>query len=186
MLRRRAFIVLAVSAGLVVAINLPAQAASTMVQKKTVAGVNRRTGSVLRFADRTVGHIANSVTVSANDADGTGGRCTETWVDYSTKPHEHFNPGLLVNCSGGNRSVSGVLTNNSKNVAGVGISSPMEVTLASTGTYILLVENFGSSPLTYSFQVHREVTTTTAITPSRPRTWRRAPWRWSRCCARRA
>jgi len=121
MLRRRAFIVLAVSAGLVVAINLPAHAASTMFQKKTVAGVNRRTGSVLRFADRTVGHIANSVTVSANDADGTGGRCTETWVDYSTKPHEHFNPGLLVNCSGGNRSVSGVLTNNSKNVAGVGI-----------------------------------------------------------------
>ena len=120
-MRRRAVVISAVAAGFVVAVNLPAHAASTMVQKKSVSGVNGRAGSVLRFADRTAGHIANSVTISANDADGSGGRCTETWVDYSTKPHEHFNPGLLVNCSGGNRSVSGVLTNNSKNVAGVGI-----------------------------------------------------------------
>lgn len=121
MFRRRAFIVSAVAAGFVLAVNLPAQAASNMVQKKTVSGINGRSGSVLRFADRTAGHIANSVTVSANDADGRGGRCTETWVDYSTKPHEHFNPGLLVNCAGGSRSASGVLTNNSPNVAGIGI-----------------------------------------------------------------
>jgi len=120
-MRRRAVVISAVAAGFVVAVNLPAHAASTMVQKKSVSGVNGRAGSVLRFADRTAGHIANSVTISANDADGSGGRCTETWVDYSTKPHQHFNPGLLVNCSGGTRTVSNVMRNDYPHVSGMGV-----------------------------------------------------------------
>jgi hypothetical protein len=114
--RRRAFITLAASAGFLVAVAPPAQAA-TQVQKKSVAGPNGRSGVVLRFAD----HGTNSVTMFADDADGPGGRCTETWVDYSTKPHEHFNPGVFVNCSGGTRSVSGALTNNGKTVNGMGV-----------------------------------------------------------------
>jgi hypothetical protein len=49
-------------------------------------------------------------------------------------------------------------------VAGNNISGPMEVTLATTGTYVLFVQNFNGSPITYSFQVRKEVTTTTALT----------------------
>jgi hypothetical protein len=120
-LSRRVFIPLAVWASLLVAFALPAEAASTRVQKKTVSGPNGRSGNVVRYADRTAGHISNTVTIEANDTDGSGGRCTETWVDYSTKPHLHFNPGLLVNCSGGKRKVSSVLDNDKVNVKGMGV-----------------------------------------------------------------
>jgi len=121
MLRRRAFFTVAASAGLLVAVALPARAASDLIQKKSVSGPNGRSGTVLRYADRADGEVSNRVTLSANDADGRGGKCTETWVDYSTKPHLHLNPGLLVNCSGGNRSVSGALANDFANVRGIGI-----------------------------------------------------------------
>lgn len=121
MLSRRAFITLAVSASLLVAHALAAQAESTMVQSRSFSGVNGRSGSVLRYADRTAGHVSNDVTIFADDADGSGGRCTETWVDYSTNPHLHFNPGLLVNCSGGNQGVSNFLTNDRENVKGMGV-----------------------------------------------------------------
>jgi hypothetical protein len=117
MLRRRAFITLTISAGLFVAVALPAHAASTQVQKKTVSGINGRSGTAIRFSD----HGANSVTMIANDPDGAGGKCTEVWVDYSTKPHEHWNPGLFVNCSGGTRTVSNALTNNGKTISGMGV-----------------------------------------------------------------
>jgi hypothetical protein len=117
MLRRRAFITLAVSAGFFVAVALPAHAASTQVEKKTVSGVNGRSGTAIRFSD----HGANSVTITAVDPDGPGGRCTETWVDYTTKPHEHWNPALVVNCSGGTRTVSNALTNNGKTINGMGV-----------------------------------------------------------------
>jgi len=117
MLRRRACITLCISAGLFAAFVVPAQAASGPVQKKSVSGPHGRSGTVARYAD----HGVNWVTLSANDNDGSGGKCTETWVDYSTKPHLHFNPGLLVNCSGGNGSVSGVLTNNYSGISGIGI-----------------------------------------------------------------
>jgi hypothetical protein len=114
MFRRRAFVTLAVSAGLLVAVALPAHAA-TQVQKKTVSGPNGRSGTAIRYSG------TNSVTMIAVDADGPGGKCTETWVDYSTKPHEHWNPGVLVNCSGGTRSVANALTNNGKTIAGMGV-----------------------------------------------------------------
>jgi hypothetical protein len=120
--RHRAFMTLATSASLLVAVALPAWARSEAVQTKSVSGVpNGKSGTVVRFADRTAGNVSNSVTISADDADGPGSRCTETWIDYSTNPHEHFNPGVLVNCSGGNRSVSGALRNNSRNVQSMGV-----------------------------------------------------------------
>jgi uncharacterized protein YraI len=113
---RRAFITLALAAGISVAAVLPALAA-TQVQSKSVAGPNGRTGSVTRFSDNGT----NSLALVANDADGPGGLCTETWVDYTTKPHEHWNPAVLVNCSGGVRSVSPVLTNNGRTINGMGV-----------------------------------------------------------------
>jgi hypothetical protein len=117
MFRRRAIITLALSAGVFGAVTIPAHAASDLVQKETVAGVNGRSGTVLRFADSS----GNRVTMIADDADGPGGKCTETWVDYSTKPHEHWNPGLFVNCSGGTLSVADALTNQGKTIRGMGV-----------------------------------------------------------------
>jgi hypothetical protein len=117
MFSRRVAITLSLSAGLFAAAALPAHAASDLVQKKTVSGPNGRSGTALRFA----GSSGNSVTLIAVDADGPGGKCTETWVDYSTKPHEHWNPGVFVNCSGGTRSVANALTNNGKTITGMGV-----------------------------------------------------------------
>ncbi len=99
---------------------LPAQAASP-VQKKSVTGPHGRTGSVARYSESSGGKVSNWVTLTANDNDGPGGKCTETWVDYSTKPHEHWNPGVFVNCSGGNRTLSNALTNSGKTITGVGL-----------------------------------------------------------------
>jgi hypothetical protein len=117
MFKSRAVITLALSAGVLAAVALPAHAASDLVQKKTVAGVNGRSGTVLRYS----GSAGNSVTFTAVDADGAGGKCTEVWVDYSTKPHEHWNPGMLVNCSGGTRTMANALTNNGKTISGMGV-----------------------------------------------------------------
>jgi hypothetical protein len=113
--RHRNFVALAAAAAVVVMVANSAQAA-TPVQKKSVTGPSGRSGSVERFADN-----GNYVTLTAEDTDGPGGKCTETWVDYSTKPHEHWNPGVFVNCSGGTRSVSPALTNNGKTIRGVGL-----------------------------------------------------------------
>ena len=99
---------------------LPAQAADP-VQKKSVTGPNGRTGSVARYQVKSGGKVDNYVTFTANDNDGPGGKCTETWVDYSTKPHQHWNPGVFVNCSGGDRSFSPGLTNNGTTIAGMGV-----------------------------------------------------------------
>ena len=99
---------------------LPAQAA-TPVQKKSVTGPHGRVGTVARYQETSGGKVSNWVTLTANDTDGSGGKCTETWVDYSTKPHEHWNPGLFVNCSGGNRTLPNALTNNGKTITGIGL-----------------------------------------------------------------
>lgn len=117
MFRRHYFVALAVSAGLLGFVALPAQAADSLVQKKSVTGLHGRSGSVERYA----GSSGNWVKLTATDVDGPGGKCTETWVDYSTKPHEHWNPGVFVNCSGGTRSVSPALTNNGKTIQGIGL-----------------------------------------------------------------
>jgi len=113
--RRGFFVALAATASLLTIVAAPAQAG--LVQKKSATGPSGRSGSVERYSDSG----QNYVRLTADDNDGPGGKCTETWVDYSTKPHLHFNPGLLVNCSGGNGSVSGVLTNNYSGISGIGI-----------------------------------------------------------------
>jgi uncharacterized protein YraI len=112
--RRGFFVVLAASASLLTLVAAPAQAG--LVQKKSATGPNGRTGSVERYSDGG----QNYLILTADDNDGPGGKCTETWVDYSTKPHEHWNPGVFVNCKGGKRTVT-ALTNNGKTIRGVGI-----------------------------------------------------------------
>jgi uncharacterized protein YraI len=112
--RRGFFVVLAASASLLTLVAAPAQAG--LVQKKSATGPNGRTGSVERYSDGG----QNYLILTADDNDGPGGKCTETWVDYSTKPHEHWNPGVFVNCKGGKRTVK-ALTNNGKTIRGVGI-----------------------------------------------------------------
>jgi hypothetical protein len=114
---RRLCAVLCLSGGLFVALALPAQAASNVVQQKTVAGLHGRSGTVQHLDVNGV----NSVTLSANDPDGPGGMCTETWVDYSTKPHRHFNPAVLVNCSGTTKTVAGVLSTSYSGISGIGV-----------------------------------------------------------------
>ena len=74
-----------------------------------------------RYADRSGGKVSNWVNVSSNDNDGPGGRCTETWWDYSTKPHQHFNPGVVVNCSGGSGTLSRIHETSYSGIAGVGV-----------------------------------------------------------------
>ena len=117
MLIRRLSALLCLSGGLFVALALPAQAASNVVQQKTVAGLHGRSGTVQRLNVNGV----SSVTLSANDPDGAGGMCTETWVDYSTKPHKHFNPAVLVNCSGTTKTVSGILQTPYSGISGIGV-----------------------------------------------------------------
>jgi hypothetical protein len=119
--RRGFFVALAASASLFTLVAAPAQAGADLVQKKSATGPSGRSGSVERYADTSGGKVSNWVRLTADDNDGPGGKCTETWVDYSTKPHEHWNPGVFVNCSGGKRSVSPALTNNGKTIRGIGI-----------------------------------------------------------------
>jgi hypothetical protein len=120
-LARRAFILLFATAGLVVGLAAPSAAKGHAVQEKSINGDGGRSGTVTRYVERRDGRTVTSVTMNANDADGRGGRCTETWVDYRTKPHRHLNPGLLVNCSGGTRGVSGAVSTDYHGVAGMSV-----------------------------------------------------------------
>jgi hypothetical protein len=114
--RRRGFVALAVAAVLLGVAARPAEAGDGLVQKKSVSGPNGRSGSFSRYSENGGGKVYNYVKLTADDADGPGGKCTETWVDYSTKPHEHWNPGVFVNCSGGSRTISPAMTNNGKTI----------------------------------------------------------------------
>jgi hypothetical protein len=118
---RRVFMVLVAAAALVVGPAAPSSAEGGAVQKKTVGGKSGRSGAVIRYAERRDGRTITSVTMSAHDADGRGGRCTETWIDYRTKPHQHLNPGMLINCSGGRRGVSGAVATDYPHVAGMSV-----------------------------------------------------------------
>ena len=120
MFRRRVLLTLAVATGLLVGHALPAQAGSDRVKKKSFS-VNGKSGSVSWYADRSGGKVTNWVEVTANDSGGSKNRCTEVWWDYSTKPHQHFNPGVVVNCSGSNRSVSRLHVTNYHGIAGLGV-----------------------------------------------------------------
>lgn len=118
MFRRRAFITLVVSAGLVVAVALPAEAATTLAKKKSFS-VNGKSGTAKWYVDKSGGKVTNWVTVTANDSGGSRKRCTETWWDYATKPHQHFNPGVFVNCSDGSKTRSKVHVTNYHGIAGM-------------------------------------------------------------------
>jgi hypothetical protein len=118
---RRVFVLLSASAALVVGLAAPSSAEGDAVQKKTVQGRSGRSGSATRSVARRDGRTITSVTMSADDADGSGGRCTETWIDYRTKPHQHLNPGMLINCSGGRRGVPGAVATDYPDVAGMSV-----------------------------------------------------------------
>lgn len=120
MFRRHSFVALAVAAGLLTLVAVPAHAAGDLVKKKTVTGPHGRVGSVAWYQDWDGGKVSNWVVFTADDTDGPGGKCTETWVDYSTRPHEHWNPGVFVNCAGGKRTIKG-MTNNGKTIQGIGL-----------------------------------------------------------------
>jgi hypothetical protein len=115
------FVLLTVSAALVAGLAAPSSATGEAVQKKSIKGDHGRSGSATRYVERRDGRTITSVTLAADDADGAGGRCTETWIDYSTKPHQHLNPGMLINCSGGTRSVSGAVSTDYGGVAGMSV-----------------------------------------------------------------
>lgn len=121
MFRRRALITVAVSGSLLVAMAGDAVAEVDLVQKKSIGGPHGRSGKVLRYVDRGDGDVLNYLKIVAEDSDGSGGKCTETWIDYATKPHRHFNPGLLVNCSGGTRRLTKVFRTPYEGIAGVQI-----------------------------------------------------------------
>lgn len=119
MLRRRAFITFALLASIFVAGTLPAQA-DGLVKRKS-ASSHGRSGSASWYSDKDGDKVTNYFKITANDTDGSGGKCTETWVDYSTKPHQHYNPGVVVNCSGGNRTLSRFHVNNYYGIRGFGL-----------------------------------------------------------------
>ena len=121
MFARRAFIVLAASSGMVMGLAVPALAEGGAIQKKSISGPSGRSGTVARYTDQRDGRTVHSVTMTANDTDGRSGRCTETWVDYRTKPHQHLNPGVLVNCSGETGRVSGAVSTRYHGVVGMGV-----------------------------------------------------------------
>ena len=118
---RRAFILLAASTVLVVGLAPPALATRDAVQEKSIKGESGRSGSATRYVERRDGRTITSATLTANDADGRQGQCTETWIDYRTKPHQHLNPGMLINCSGGTRDVSGAVATDYPHVAGMSV-----------------------------------------------------------------
>jgi hypothetical protein len=121
LLARRALMLLAISSCLVGGLALPAPAQDGAVQKKSIDGPAGRSGTAMRYTEDRDGSPFHKVTMMADDADGRGGRCTETWVDYRTEPHQHLNPGVLVNCSGGTGSVEGAMATDYDGVAGMSV-----------------------------------------------------------------
>ena len=121
MVTRRAVIVLVLSTGLIVGLALPAPAQGGAVQKKSIDGPSGRSATVARYVEERDGGVVHSVTMTAADADGRRDRCTETWVDYRTKPHQHLNPGLFVNCSGRTGSVPGAVATRYEGVVGMSV-----------------------------------------------------------------
>jgi hypothetical protein len=119
LLHRRAFITLAVSASLLVGVAAPAHADAKVMKKKSFSAPKGARGSVTWYTDRSGGKVSNWLTVTADDS--PGGTCTETWWDYSTRPWQHFNPGVVVNCSGESKTLSKLHFTNYHGIAGVGV-----------------------------------------------------------------
>lgn len=121
MFRRRGFIMLTVVAGVFVAGTLPAQAGTELMKKKSFTAPHGRQGIVKWYQSEEGGKITNYVKVSSKDTDGGGGKCTETWLDYSTKPWRHYNPGVVVNCTGKWKTRSWFHVNNYHGIRGIGV-----------------------------------------------------------------
>jgi hypothetical protein len=99
MFRRRALMTLAVVTALSFVQALPAHADGSLKKKKSTS-VNGRSGSAAWYRSGDT----NWMKVTAEG--GSNGKCTEVWWDYATKPHQHYNPGVFVNCSGSTRTLS--------------------------------------------------------------------------------
>lgn len=121
MLRRRVYITLALLMSVFVAGTLPAQAGVRTAQKKSFSS-HGKSGSVVRYVDDGGSKDIHYLKMTADDNGGRGDRCTETWIDLSTKnPHKHFNPGVLVNCTGKSITLSKVYVTDWVGVRGVGL-----------------------------------------------------------------
>lgn len=116
MLRYRAFITLAMAAGLLVGVVGPAHSESSLRKNKSYSAPNGAWGNAKWYQDKSGGKVTNWVAATADDS--PGGRCTETWWDYATKPHLHFNPAVFVNCTGKRQSISRVHVTNYHGIAG--------------------------------------------------------------------
>lgn len=103
MFRRRALMTLAIATSFLVVQALPAHADGSLKKKKSTS-VNGRSGSAAWYQDNKGGSVVNWMKVTAEG--GSNGKCTEVWWDYATKPHQHYNPGVFVNCSGSTRTLS--------------------------------------------------------------------------------
>lgn len=104
MLRHRAFITAALSASLFLTVAAPAHAGDKDLRQKKSYSKGSASGTVKRYEDRSGSGEKNWVTVTNKDK--PGGKCTEVWWDYATKPHRHFNPGVVVNCTGKTKTLS--------------------------------------------------------------------------------
>jgi len=121
MFRRRAGITLALVATISVAGTLPAHAGVETVQTKSFWSHGKK-GKVVRYIDEKGGKKTHYLKMIADDRGGRSNRCTETWIDYSTKnPHRHFNPGVLVNCTGEKKVLPKVYVTDWIGVRGVGV-----------------------------------------------------------------
>jgi len=106
MIRSRVFIVLAISASLSIGVAFPAQADTKLMKKKSFSAPNRKSGTATWYQERKGDKVLNYIRIAAKDGDGSGKRCVEVWIDYATKPHRHYNPGMVLNCKGGTKTVS--------------------------------------------------------------------------------
>lgn len=115
MFRRRALMTLAIATSFLVVQALPAQAAGS-VRKKKSASAGGASGTAAWYQDKSGGKVTNWVKATAKDR--PGGKCTEVWWDYATKPHQHFNPAVFVNCSGSTRTINRAHVTNYHGIAG--------------------------------------------------------------------
>ena len=106
MIRSRLIIVLAISASLSVGVALPARADTKLMKKKSFSAPNKKWGSARWYRERKGDKVLNYIKIAAKDGDGSGKRCVEVWIDYATKPHRHYNPGMVRNCGGRTETVS--------------------------------------------------------------------------------
>lgn len=120
-LSRRALVTVAVSVCLLVGVAAPAQAGVRTAQKKSFSSHGKK-GSVVRYVDDSGSKDTHYLKMTADDSGGKSNRCTETWIDLSTKnPHKHFNPGVLVNCTGKSKTLPKVYVTDWVGVRGVGL-----------------------------------------------------------------